>query len=99
MTTTLTVIVILIALFIVWTIYSKMTWKQIMVGSDPISQEQIRKKYDQFQTSGIRSKLKTEARMESAQTADGLVSGQSHGSSTLLKLVVHRKDVEKMNAL
>jgi beta-lactamase regulating signal transducer with metallopeptidase domain len=97
----LTIIGILIVLLVGWMIWSKLTWKTIMVSSDIRSEEALRDKYKRFKSENIRCQLKKEMQTPIVTGVSPVISNHvdpnSHGS--VLKLMVHRRDIYKVNQL
>lgn len=97
----LSVIGLLIILLVGWMIWSKLTWKTIMVGSDIRSEESIRDKYRLYKSENIRCRLKKEVQTPIVTGVNPVISNHvdPNASSSILKLLVHRRDIYKVNQL
>ena len=97
----LAIIGLLIVLLFGWMIWSKLTWKTIMVGSDIRSEEAIRDKYKQFKSENIRCQLKKEMQTPIVTGVNPVISNHvdPNAGSSVLKLMVHRRDIYKVNQL
>ncbi|MBM6617019.1 hypothetical protein [Bacillus suaedaesalsae] len=96
-------ILIILSIFVIglisWRLWSKYTWKTVMIGADERSEEQVREKHDYYRLNGVRCKIVTEIKTN-VSGGNGQMMGDHAGPSTgLTKLIVHRKDVEKANTL
>jgi hypothetical protein len=82
-------------------IWSKLTWKTIMVSSDLRSEEAIRDKYKLLKSENIRCQLKKEMPTPMVLGVTPVVHNHvdSNGHSSRLKLLVHRRDIYKVNQL
>ncbi len=92
---------ILIILLVGWMIWSKLTWKTIMVGSDIRTEEAIREKYRLYKTENIRCRLKKEVQTPIITGVNPVVTNHvdPNAGSSILKLLVHRRDIYKVNQL
>ncbi|MFE8700788.1 hypothetical protein ACFYKX_09190 [Cytobacillus sp. FJAT-54145] len=97
--TVFTTIAIIVILLVIWKVYSTVIWKTVMTGSDLHSEENIREKYEQLKSEGIRCKLKSEIQNRSVATTDLRINSHHQPNPTVLKLLVHRKDKHKINEL
>lgn len=97
----LTVIASLMILLIGWMIWSKLTWKTIMISSDLRSEEAIRNKYKRLRSENIRCQLKKEMQTPIVPGVNPVVNNHvdSNAHSSMLKLRVHRRDIYKVNQL
>lgn len=72
-----------------------------MVGSDIQSEEAIRDKYKQLKSENIRCQLKKEMQTPIVTGVHPVVSHQvdPNAQSAIVKLLVHRRDIYKVNQL
>jgi hypothetical protein len=96
----LIVVSIFIVGLIIWRVWNKVTWKTVMVGADTQSEEALRQKYDYYRVNKIRCKIRTELQSNPGFSGgDPMVGGGFQPNSGLTKLLVHRKDIKKVNEL
>lgn len=97
----ITIIGLLIVLLLGWMIWSKLTWKTIMVGSDIRSEEALRAKYKQYKSNNIRCQLKKEMQTPIVTGVSPVINNHvdPNAHSSILKLMVHRRDIYKVNQL
>jgi hypothetical protein len=82
-------------------IWSKLTWKTIMVSSNLRSEDAIRDKYKRLKSENIRCQLKKEMQTPIVPGVNPIVNNHvdSNAHSPILKLMVHRRDIYKVNQL
>ena len=92
---------LLIFLLIGWMIWSKLTWKTIMVASDIRTEEAIRDKYKLYKSEKIRCRLKKEVQTPIVFGVNPVVTNHMdpNAGSSILKLMVHRRDIYKVQQL
>jgi hypothetical protein len=85
---------------ITWRIWKKLTWKTVMVGRNLQSEEALRQKYEYYRVNKIRCKIKTELQSTSNFSgSDPMMGGTFQPNSGLIKLLVHKSDIDKANKI